>query len=99
MCYQPEGLSFRYAGRDYTPNKNIDGNALLVPRFAAEDQGYVAGPLDGVWALAPYLHNGSVPTLRQLLVPKNRVKTFLRGAISYDAKEVAGNGRLTGSKP
>lgn len=29
--------------------------------------GYVAPPLDGVWATAPYLHNGSVPTLEDLL--------------------------------
>jgi hypothetical protein len=29
--------------------------------------GYVAPPLDGVWATAPYLHNGSVPTLSALL--------------------------------
>jgi mono/diheme cytochrome c family protein len=34
-------------------------------------RGYVAGPLDGVWAVAPYLHNGSVPTLRQVLVPSH----------------------------
>ena len=29
--------------------------------------GYIAPPLDGVWATAPYLHNGSVPDLRSLL--------------------------------
>lgn len=29
--------------------------------------GYVAPPLDGIWATAPYLHNGSVPTLEELL--------------------------------
>jgi mono/diheme cytochrome c family protein len=29
--------------------------------------GYVAPPLDGIWATAPYLHNGSVPTLAALL--------------------------------
>jgi hypothetical protein len=48
-------------------------------------RGYVAGPLLGVWAVAPYLHNGSVPTLRQLLVPSLRTKTaFLRGSTSYN---------------
>jgi hypothetical protein len=48
-------------------------------------RGYVAGPLTGVWAVAPYLHNGSVPTLRQLLVPALRTKTaFLRGSTSYN---------------
>lgn len=48
-------------------------------------RGYVAGPLNGVWAVAPYLHNGSVPTLRQLLVPSLRPTTvFLRGSTSYN---------------
>lgn len=48
-------------------------------------RGYVAGPLNGVWAVAPYLHNGSVPTLRQLLVPSLRTQTaFLRGSTSYN---------------
>ena len=31
--------------------------------------GYANMPLDGVWLRAPYLHNGSVPTLRELLRP------------------------------
>jgi hypothetical protein len=48
-------------------------------------RGYVAGPLIGVWAVAPYLHNGSVPTLRQLLVPSLRTTTgFLRGSTTYN---------------
>jgi mono/diheme cytochrome c family protein len=51
-------------------------------------RGYVAGPLSGVWAVAPYLHNGSVPTLRQLLVPSLRTQTaFLRGSTSYNQKD------------
>ncbi len=40
--------------------------------------GYQAPPLDGVWATAPYLHNGSVPTLSMLLDSKTRPKVFLR---------------------
>ena len=34
---------------------------------AAPGAGYMAPPLDGVWATAPFLHNGSVPTIRALL--------------------------------
>ena len=34
---------------------------------AAPAPGYIAPPLDGVWATAPYLHNGSVPSMRALL--------------------------------
>jgi mono/diheme cytochrome c family protein len=39
---------------------------------AAPAPGYIAPPLDGVWATAPYLHNGSVPNLRLLLRPDAR---------------------------
>ena len=38
--------------------------------------GYQAPPLDGVWATAPYLHNGSVPTLHDMLDSKSRPKIF-----------------------
>lgn len=47
--------------------------------------GYIAPPLDGVWATAPYLHNGSVPTLADLLGPSSqRPAVFVRGASSQD---------------
>src|SRR6185437_13291125 len=47
--------------------------------------GYANHPLDGVWARAPYLHNGSVPTLRDLLdAPEARPKVFYRGYDVYD---------------
>jgi cytochrome c5 len=39
---------------------------------AAPALGYVAPPLDGVWATAPYLHNGSVPTIAVLLDSRSR---------------------------
>ncbi|MFY0540739.1 hypothetical protein [Nannocystis pusilla] len=32
-------------------------------------QAYKARPLNGIWASSPYLHNGSVPTLHDLLLP------------------------------
>lgn len=41
---------------------------------AAPAPGYIAPPLDGVWATAPYLHNGSVPTLEALLNSQKRPK-------------------------
>jgi len=40
--------------------------------------GYVAPPLDGVWATAPYLHNGSVPTLMELLDSGSRPEFWKR---------------------
>ncbi|HWB01291.1 MAG TPA: cytochrome c, partial [Pirellulales bacterium] len=49
-----------------------------------EPAGYVAPPLDGIWATAPYLHNGSVPTLWHLLNPDDRPKVWQRTADGYD---------------
>ena len=42
------------------------------PANLEPSSGYVAPPLDGVWITAPYLHNGSVPTLEALLNSKTR---------------------------
>jgi hypothetical protein len=47
--------------------------------------GYIAAFLDGIWLRAPYLHNGSVPTMRDLLEPADkRPKVFYRGYDVYD---------------
>ena len=54
----------------------------------APPYGYQALPLEGVWARAPYLHNGSVPTLYHLLVPGERPAKFVRGALEYDTQNV-----------
>jgi Cytochrome c len=40
--------------------------------------GYQAPPLDGVWATAPYFHNGSVPTVHDVLNSKSRPRRFTR---------------------
>jgi len=65
---------------------------ILIARTTSDKQGYVTDSLAGVWARAPYLHNGSVPTLRHLLASGNpesqRPVTFVRGSISYDQKNV-----------
>ncbi|HTO78516.1 MAG TPA: cytochrome c, partial [Methylocystis sp.] len=51
--------------------------------------GYANQPLDGIWARSPYLHNGSVPTLRDLLEPaKNRPSVWWRGSDLFDVKKV-----------
>jgi mono/diheme cytochrome c family protein len=42
-------------------------------------EGYQAPPLDGIWATAPYFHNGSVPTLDGVLNSTARPKVFTRG--------------------
>src|SRR5208282_2873427 len=40
--------------------------------------GYQAPPLDGLWATAPYFHNGSVPTVADVLNSRTRPKIFTR---------------------
>ena len=50
--------------------------------------GYANMPLDGLWLRAPYLHNGSVPTLRQLLEPSTRPAVFYTGYDVYDYANV-----------
>lgn len=50
---------------------------------------YKARPLNGIWATAPYLHNGSVPNLWQLLArPEDRPLSFWVGGREIDARHV-----------
>jgi|CZKJ01.1.fsa_nt_gi mono/diheme cytochrome c family protein len=50
---------------------------------------YRARPLGGLWATPPFLHNGSVPSLYQMLLPADRRdKTFYVGSREFDPKNV-----------
>ncbi len=50
---------------------------------------YKGRPLNGIWATAPYLHNGSVRTLYELLLPPERRKTeFWVGSREFDPKDI-----------
>ena len=59
---------------------------------ARETDGYQAPPLDGIWATAPYLHNGSIPSVYTLLNSKARPKVFTRDFenkfANYNQKEL-----------
>jgi hypothetical protein len=55
-------------------------------------EGYANAPLDGLWLRAPYLHNGSVPTLRALLFPEERPVEFYS---AYDVYDFANVGFVT----
>lgn len=59
---------------------------FITPR--GEEAGYKPDVLHGIWAQAPYLHNGSVPTLWHLLRPAERPAKFIRGNIKYDEEKV-----------
>lgn len=67
-------------------------NELGVKRTGMVEEtlvGYIAVHLDGVWLRAPYLHNGSVPTLRDMLTPPDQRPTlFYRGYDLYDPVNV-----------
>lgn len=56
--------------------------------IVAEPGGYVAPPLDGIWASAPYLHNGSVPTLWHLMHSDQRPAIWKRTEDGYDQQRV-----------
>lgn len=80
--------------RSFTPelaskmNTIGTGKAWKFSHFRKTD-GYASMPLDGVWLRAPYLHNGSVPTLRDLLnAPEQRPAVFWRGYDVYDFENV-----------
>lgn len=66
-----------------------DGHGWKFSGFRQPSAGYVAPSLDGVWLTAPYLHNGSVPALADLLeYPANRPTRFWRGYDVYDQARV-----------
>lgn len=54
----------------------------------ADPGGYVAPLLDGIWATAPYFHNGSVPTLWHVLHPGERPIVWTRTPDGYDQQRV-----------
>jgi mono/diheme cytochrome c family protein len=66
---------------------NPDGSPIPDNQIVRSTGGYMALPLDGIWARAPYLHNGSVPTLYALLTG-DRPAQFYRGNITYDQTKV-----------
>jgi mono/diheme cytochrome c family protein len=80
-------------GRWYTDNaippelrREMDGYRANDWRAPAA---YRARPLNGMWATAPYLHNGSVPSLYQLLLPaERRDRVFTVGSRQFDPRHL-----------
>lgn len=57
--------------------------------ITTHSEGYVAPPLDGIWASAPYFHNGSVPTLYHVLFPDERPTVWkVKDYNAYDYNRV-----------
>lgn len=56
---------------------------------------YKARPLNGIWATAPYLHNGSVASLYELLLPDSeRAESFYVGSQDFDSENVGFESKL-----
>ena len=72
----------------------VEGTSLGEFIDAAETRGYVAPSLAGIWATAPYLHNGSVPTLAALMTPGQRPAKFLVGGHKLDFVKLGIAGEL-----
>ena len=79
--------AYREANIPTAERPNMDGFGL--PIGVRELRAYKARPLAGVWATAPFLHNGSVPSLYQLLSPQDeRATTFYKGTFEYDPRHL-----------
>ncbi|HEX5163612.1 MAG TPA: di-heme-cytochrome C peroxidase, partial [Steroidobacteraceae bacterium] len=74
-------------GIDYATQQCLEGfGAIDLPQQIA---GYKPRPLAGVWATPPFLHNGSVPSLYQMLLPpEKRDKKFFVGRREFDPVHV-----------
>ncbi|XOC01793.1 di-heme-cytochrome C peroxidase [Pseudomonadota bacterium DY0742] len=82
-----EERAYREAGIAAPERARYDGFGL--PIGVQELRGYKARPLDGIWATPPFLHNGSVPNLFQLLSPvAERQKQFWVGSREFDPRHV-----------
>ena len=71
----------------YAQQQCMEGFGILdLPQQVA---GYKPRPLEGVWATPPFLHNGSVPSIYQMLLPpEQRAKRFFVGRRDYDPKHL-----------
>ncbi len=79
MNYDALGLS---------PQERMEWNGFRDDGVAGP-MAYRARPLGGLWATPPFLHNGSVPSLYQLLLPADqRDKIFYVGSREFDPKNV-----------
>jgi mono/diheme cytochrome c family protein len=77
-----------YAALGLTPEQRAAWNGYRNDAVIAP-LGYRARPLGGMWATPPFLHNGSVPSLYQLLLPAGqRDQSFYTGSREFDPKVV-----------
>jgi len=85
---------------NFPPEKRLLWSGYRTPGVEAVRDRliYKARPLNGIWAAAPFLHNGSVPSLYLLLSPHSErpakfwtgTKQFLPGDVGFDTAEIDG---------
>ena len=93
-----------YVAQNLSERENIRKNKTAKPRSRARSMSktksnedyaglvYKARPLNGIWATAPFLHNGSVPSLWELLQkPEKRITQFWVGDREFDPVNVGFN--------
>jgi hypothetical protein len=77
-----------YDALGLTPEQRLEWNGYRDDGVTAT-LGYAARPLTGLWATPPFLHNGSVVSLYELLLPANqRRKVFFTGSREFDPLHV-----------
>lgn len=82
-----ENRAYRDANVTPAQRPAMDGFGLSIG--VRELRAYKARPLAGVWATAPFLHNGSVPSIYQLLSPQDeRATSFYKGTFEYDPRHL-----------
>lgn len=85
--HRAEMFSKKVAGEFNKFLAELESEGYVAPKeFGVRSTGkYWAPTLDGVWARSPYLHNGSVRTMAQLLTaPNERAENFHRGSHEFD---------------
>lgn len=99
-----------FSMKKFSPEQQIAWSGARDPKDprVRDDLFYKARPLNGIWAVAPYLHNGSVPTLDALLSPDDHARpdTFWMGSkvfdpvrVGYSGTEIEGASKFVTSEP
>lgn len=80
---------------EVTKNRALIEHVPLMPNPASAipppfgGAGYKARALEGIWATAPFMHNGSIPNLYEVLLPAaQRSKSFFVGSRKFDSKKI-----------
>ena len=84
-----ERTNQQWLEQNYIPAAQRPGYKGMRPNCLQINKGYKARPLNGVWATAPYLHNGSIATIYDLLSVSADRPTFVQlGSQAFDVRHI-----------